>query len=329
VAAEPAEAIRDNPAPIEQMPAGPDFFIIGAPKCGTSALADYLGQHPAIGMCPRKESHFFADDELFARLQMHPDRRRKDLAEYLSWFEPLRGRQHLGEASVWYLSSRGSGERIKEFRADARMIAMIRNPATAVPALHSEFVHMGIEPELDLERACALDETREREGTPAGFPPRSYRSAFRFAEQIGTYRELFGPGNVHVVVFDDFKRNTEGAFKDACRFLGADPEFRPELRVVNANKQARSRRIQELVKRPPAPLRRGVRLLTTQAARERLASRLSRINTRNRPRGQIPAAVVEGLLPEIECQVRELRGLLGIELGHWIEEAERAAALSG
>ena len=41
---------------------GPDFFIVGAPKCGTTAMAAYLGQHPEIGMCPRKESHVFATD---------------------------------------------------------------------------------------------------------------------------------------------------------------------------------------------------------------------------------------------------------------------------
>jgi sulfotransferase family protein len=308
------------------MPRGPDFFIVGAPKCGTTALAEYLGQHPEIGMCPRKESHFFADDELFARLQMHPDRQRKDRAEYLSWFEPIQDRRRLGEASVWYLSSRGSGERIKEFRPDGQVIAMVRNPVTAVPALHSEFVHMGIEPERDLERAFALDEVREREGAPAGFPPRSYRSAFRFAEQIAAYHEVFGRRNVHVVVFDDFKDDTGAAFRGACGFLGVDPAFRPELRIVNANKEARNRRIQELVKRPPEPLRRGVRLVTTEAARARFASRLSRLNTRNRPRDQVPAAVALGLLPEIERQVRELGELLSLELDQWVEAAERAAA---
>lgn len=308
------------------MPRGPDFFIIGAPKCGTTALAEYLGQHPEIGMCPRKESHFFADDELFARLQMHRDRRRRDLVEYLSWFEPLQGRRRLGEASVWYLSSRGSGERIREFRPDADVIAMVRNPVAAVPALHSELVHMGIEPERDLERAFALDEDRERGGAPVGFPPRSYRSAFRFAEQIAAYRDLFGPERVRVIVFDEFARDTAGTFRDTCSFLGVDPELEPDLRVVNANKQARNRRLQQLVKRPPEPLRRALRLVTTEAMRAAAASRLSRLNTRNRPRGAIPAAVARDLLPEVERQVRELHDLLGLELGDWVAEAERLAA---
>lgn len=307
------------------MSRGPDFFLIGAPKCGTSALADYLGQHPEVGMCPRKESHFFADDELHKRQQMHPGRRRKDLAEYLGWFAPLEGRR-LGEASVWYLYSRGSGKRIKAFRPDAQAIAMIRNPMTAVPALHSEFVHMGIEPVRDLEAALALDEARVRDGAPPGFPPLSYRSAFRYAEQLAAYFDLFGRENVNVIVFDDFKRDTAGAFREVCEFLTVDPSFEPEIRIVNANKEARVPGFQRLVKRPPAPLRRSLKIVTTESSRELLQSRLSRLNTRKRPRGQIPPAVATALLPEVERQVPELRELLGLDLGAWIEESEQIAS---
>jgi hypothetical protein len=227
---------------------------------------------------------------------------------------------------VWYLSSRGSGERIKAFRPDAQTIAMIRNPMTAVPALHSEFVHMGIDPERDLEAALALDKTRVRDGAPPGFPPASYRSAFRYAEQLGAYFDLFGRENVHVVVFDDFKRDTARAFRGVCEFLAVDPSFEPEIRIVNANKQARVPGIQRLVKRPPAPLRRSLRIVTTESSREWLQSRLSRLNTRNRPRGQIPAPVAAALLPEVERQVAGLRELLGLDLSAWIEETERIAS---
>ncbi|MCB0875112.1 MAG: sulfotransferase [Solirubrobacterales bacterium] len=307
------------------MTRGPDFFLIGAPKCGTSALADYLGQHPEIGMCPRKETHFFADDQLFGRQQMHPGRRRKTLTEYLSWFETLQGRR-LGEASVWYLYSRGSGERIKAFRPDAQLIAMIRNPITAVPALHSEFVHMGIEPVRDLESALALDEERVRGGAPPGFPPASYRSAFRYAEQLKAYFDLFGRESIHIVVFDDFKRDTAGAFRGVCRFLGVDSDFDPEIRIVNANKEARVPGFQRLVKRPPTSVRRALRVVTTEDSREWLQSRLSRLNTRNRPRGRIPPAVAAALLPEVENQCRELRELIGLDLTAWLEESDRIAS---
>ena len=40
----------------------PDFFIVGAPKCGTSALASYLRGHPQIFMSPVKEPNYFCFD---------------------------------------------------------------------------------------------------------------------------------------------------------------------------------------------------------------------------------------------------------------------------
>ena len=257
-----------------EMPRDPTSSSSARRSAVRARLRTYLGEHPEIGMCPRKESHFFADDEVFARLQMHPDRRRKELDEYLSWFGPLQGRRRLGEASVWYLYSAGSGARIRDFRPDAQIIAMIRNPLTAVPALHSEFVHMGIEPERDLERAFALDHERERRGTPTGFPPRSYRAAFRFAEQIAAYHRLFGRRNVDVVVFDDFVADTARHSRASAPF-SRRPGSSPRPGSRNANKEARSRRFQGLVKRPPEPLRRGMHLVTTESTRELLASRLS------------------------------------------------------
>ena len=40
----------------------PNFFIVGAPKCGTTALYEYLRPHPNVFMSPVKEPHFFATD---------------------------------------------------------------------------------------------------------------------------------------------------------------------------------------------------------------------------------------------------------------------------
>jgi hypothetical protein len=42
----------------------PQFFIVGAPKCGTTAMCHYLSQHPEIFISTPKEPHFF-DTELF------------------------------------------------------------------------------------------------------------------------------------------------------------------------------------------------------------------------------------------------------------------------
>ena len=40
----------------------PNFFIVGAPKCGTTALSEYLREHPNAFLCQPKEPHYFATD---------------------------------------------------------------------------------------------------------------------------------------------------------------------------------------------------------------------------------------------------------------------------
>ena len=56
----------------------PSFFIIGAPKCGTTSLNEYLAQHPQIGMA-EKEIHFFGKD-------LGIGREAETEEEYLSFF---------------------------------------------------------------------------------------------------------------------------------------------------------------------------------------------------------------------------------------------------
>jgi len=72
----------------------PDFFIVGAPKSGTTAMADYLGAHPKIFLA-RKEMHFFGSD-----LRFGPQFYRRDLGAYLAEFDGWKGQRRVGEASV-------------------------------------------------------------------------------------------------------------------------------------------------------------------------------------------------------------------------------------
>ncbi len=48
----------------------PNFFVVGAPKAGTTSLYNYLDQHPAIYMSPVKEPAFFAPDLVELKQQL-------------------------------------------------------------------------------------------------------------------------------------------------------------------------------------------------------------------------------------------------------------------
>ena len=61
-----SKGIAFSDVPTRQGGRLPDFFIVGAAKAGTTALNDFLDQHPQIHMCPLKEPHFFSTDVMFA-----------------------------------------------------------------------------------------------------------------------------------------------------------------------------------------------------------------------------------------------------------------------
>jgi hypothetical protein len=296
--------------------ARPDFFLVGAPKCGTTAMADYLGQHPELGMCPRKETHHFGSD-LHQRLAQRRGQHPPDLDEYLALFEGLEGYRRRGEASVWYLYSEAGAAEIKAFEPEASIIVMLRDPVEMVPSLHSEFVYVGIEPVEDLAAALALDAERERSGAPRGFPPSSYRDAASYAKQLERYLSVFGRDRVHVILYDDFRRDTPAVVRGAFEFLGVDPTFVPDLEIVNPNKQVRSRLMRRVVRRPPEPVRRLLHRVTSQRARRLAGRALNSWNTRFVRRAPPPQSVAGELGPLADEQALELRELIGADLESW------------
>ena len=297
---------------------GPDFFLVGAPKCGTTAMTDYLGQHPELGMCPRKETQFFASD-LRARFAVKRGQRSLSLQEYLELFAPVADRARLGEASVWYLYSSAAAREIRDFSPRAEAIVMLRNPVQMLPSLHSQLVYVGLEPVEDFEQALALDSERELSGTPRGFPPHSYRSAIRYAEQLERYLDVLGPERVHVILYEDFRDDTIGVYRRTCEFLGVSPEFTPAIEVVNPNKRVRSRAMRRLVRRPPELIRTVLHAVSSREMRRRTAGVLKRVNTRVEQRAPVRSHVAELLRPEVERQVQELDELLGLDVSGWIE----------
>ena len=293
----------------------PEFFIVGAPKCGTTALQDYLSQWPEVFMPSGKEFHHFADDLLRA------DDTLRDRTRYLGLFRAAGSGQRIGEASAFHLLSTVAAQRIHAARPDAKIIVMLRNPLEVVPALHAQLVFNGEEPLTDL--AAALDAGPERKAG-RGIPTRArfgaklcYLEVVRFATQLERFLGVFP--DLHVVVYDDFKRDTARAVREVASRLGIDPTFEPDLRVVNASRRVRSRRVQDLLLEPPAPLLRFGAMVMPRVVRRAARGFLHRLNTEERRREPLNAVLRDRIADSCADEVRRLGDLLGRDLGHWLE----------
>lgn len=230
----------------------PDFFIVGHHKSGTSALYEMLARHPQIYMPQPKEPRFMASDmrERFRqpRERTHP----QTLDEYLALFAPAAPAQRAGEASATYLWSRTAAARIAQLQPAARIIAILREPASFLHSLHLTYLRAHVETEKDLRTALSLEAAR-REGKH--IPRRShlpqlllYSEHVRYVEQLRRYHAHFPRKQVLVLIYDDFRDDNEGTLRQVLRFLDVDDQapFEPVKRNVS-RRTVRSHRSDDLV----------------------------------------------------------------------------------
>ena len=257
----------------------PDFFIVGHPKCGTTALFEALRRHPQIYMPAGKEPWFFAE-ELHVRTPPRPEGTPKTLEAYMSLFAAAGPEQRAGEATALYLWSQTAAGRIAEVRPDAQIIAILREPASFLRSLHLQFVQTYVETEGDLRKALALEDER-RHGR--SIPQRSYwpqallySEHLRYVEQLRRYHAAFPTQNVLVLIYEDFRADNEGTMRAVLRFLDVDDSSPIEVHDANPTVSARSARLHGLLHgltvgegSLAAPAKRAIKALTPQRGRRR------------------------------------------------------------
>jgi hypothetical protein len=228
----------------------PDFFVVGQPKSGTTALYEMLRRHPQIYMPAGKEPWFFAS-ELHERTPPRPEGTPITLAQYRALFDAASPAQRVGEATALYLWSRTAAAAIAEARPDARIIAILREPASLLRSLHMQFVQTYVETETDLRSALALEPARRagREIPRYTYWPHAlvYSEHVRYVEQLRRYEELFSPEQMLVLIYDDFRSDNAATVRRVLRFLEVDETVAIDAVEANPSVRARSRRLHELV----------------------------------------------------------------------------------
>jgi hypothetical protein len=292
----------------------PDFFIVGAPRCGTTALYSYLRQHPDLFLPEYKEPHYFNTD-------MTSGGAIRNEQEYLNLFAAARDHQRVGEASVYYLSSRAAPPAIKSYCPAAKIIMMLRDPVEVLYALHAHHLAAWIEDVWDFEQALALEEDRQRGLRLPAYnqDPHKlfYRQTVRFAQHYRNYRDAFGSENVHVIVYDDFKRDAAQAFRQTCAFLNVNPDVAIDFPVIWSNPGFRSPFLAKFLQHPPWWLRGPGRMLLPRKLRSRFVNTLWSWNSVRTPRPPMPVEVRKCLVAQLTPEVEELSTLLGRDLSQW------------
>lgn len=265
----------------------PDFFIVGHAKCGSTALYEMLRRHPQVFMPSTKEPQYFARNtsppqgDAAARAFLQTGRTPMSEEEYLELFAPAAPGQIVGEASTFYLWSPVAPARIKAAQPRARIVGILREPASFLHSLHLQMVQNLVEDERDLRRALELEDERRRGlSIPKGahWPAALiYSDRVRYVEQLRRYETVFPDEQLLFLIYDDFRSDNEATVRRVLRFLGADDAV--DLKAVQANPTVAVRnlalsRATRSLRAGRTPLSRAARSayrgLTPQAVRSRL-----------------------------------------------------------
>jgi Sulfotransferase domain len=295
----------------------PTFFIVGSPKCGTTALAQMLAAHPDVFLSKPKEPHFF---------DAHHD---KGLEPYMEQhFAGWSGAGVAGEATPSYLAVPYVPARIRSAIPAARLIAILRNPVQRAYSSWWMFHARGMEP-LSFEAALRANEVRlsdskssaveeldwraHIEAVSRGEPIRirNYLDSGYYSHHIRRYLEHFPREQLKVVLSHDLQRDPETTVREVWRHLGvADDVPFTGSRAINEAIGAGARPLLAIAS--AAGVMR-LRRVMPDSLKDRVKKRLSAIGKQP----PLDPAMRAYLLQHYAPHNRDLEQLLGFELSAW------------
>ncbi|MEN8444077.1 MAG: sulfotransferase [Cyanobacteria bacterium J06555_13] len=215
----------------------PNFFIIGAPKCGTTSLSSWLSAHPSIFMCSPKEPYFFSQD-------IHSIRAVQSMADYEALFEGAKDTDvAIGEASTTYLRSQVAVPAILKCFPDARFIVCLRNPIEMVASVHMQLYQGATEPERSLQKAWALQRPRQQGEQLPTFciDPNNlqYGEACSLGKQVERLLKQVSREQVLFIFLEDFRKNTREEYLKVLSFIGVPDDGRTDFPVENQRSEPR------------------------------------------------------------------------------------------
>jgi hypothetical protein len=201
----------------------PDFMIIGAPKCGTTSLFEYLCEHPDVARPARKEIHYF--DEKFAR----------GLPWYRRHFPRVEKPRITGEATTAYLFARDAPARAAALMPDAKLIAVLRDPVRRVISHYWHNKRLGrVRGDFESYFREALSPNAERETNQARqFINYPVQWGF-YKEQIERWFEHFPHEQFLFLRFEDLASDGTAQTQRVFDFLGLSPLAIDAAEVFNA-----------------------------------------------------------------------------------------------
>lgn len=298
----------------------PNFLVIGAGKAGTTALYEYLDQHPQIYMSPVKETNFFALEGEQANFRGPGVRERinswsvTDIEDYQALFGRASGETALGEACPLYLYSPKAPGRIQHHVPNAKLIAILRNPVERAYSAFTHLIRDGREPFNNFARALEEEETRIADNWPWIW---HYRQVGFYHEQLSRYFDIFDREQIKIYLYEDLKAEPMNVLPDMFRFLGVDAKFTTNVSTKhNVSGIPKSKALHSFLM-TANPIKEGIKPLVPTKLRRRMVLGVRNRNLARSP--QLPAESRRLLMDVYRDDILRLQDLIQRDLQSWLE----------
>ena len=294
----------------------PNLFIIGAAKAGTTALYDYLAQHPQVFLSRVKEPMFFSRDEYYARgLDWYEG----------AYFEGAEAYPVRAEATPHYLYwSEKVAPRIKEVyeQRPVKFMVSLRDPVSRAYSWYWNMVREGRE-ELDFDQALRIEEYRLKQNRDElyrlGSMVYGYSAGSRYASLLQPYLEFFPREDFFFVFQDDLKSRVNETCENIFDFLGIEPSM--QINTSNSNPAAmpRSRLLHKTLKQRSL-LKVFIKRFIPGRVRRSLKSTMIQANLKETPYVPLDPQLDHKLRLSYRTEVEKLEKITGRELSSWKTE---------
>jgi len=293
----------------------PNFFILGAPKCGTTSLDAWLAAHPRIFTAPKEPDYFNRDPAAVCATS---------LRRYEALFaDATDAHIAIGEASPKYLRHPHALANILQYNAEAKFIVMVRNPVDMAASWHAQQLLNDNEDARDFEAAWNFqDQRRAGDAIPRlCYDPANllYADVCALGSQLARVFESVAAARVHVILFDDLASDPAGVYRAVLAFLNVPDDGRAVFDAHNPGRLPRFRYVNRRLADAHAQLARvktalGIRRAFNTGAWVR---RLQRLNRSKDARAPLRPEFRHQLNEYFADEVRQLEALLDRDLSHW------------
>ncbi len=194
-----------------------DFFIVGAPKSGTTSLYKYLSEHPQISMSSIKEPNYFSNKSLKNQTLYYDQNIIEDLERYHQLFSNDSIEKKKGEASVSYLFYKDVPKKINDYNPDAKIIIILRNPIERAYSHYLMDYRLGLVNENFNE---IIKKKLKHKNAKLYF--QQYVELGEYANQIKRYLNEFNINQIMIIDYEDFIKETDLVIDKVHRFLGVN-----------------------------------------------------------------------------------------------------------